>query len=187
LDITEAKLAELALNKLHAEIEQQLKIVAESEKKYSNLFHLSPQPMWVYDLDTYRFLDVNDAAIKHYGYTREEFLAMTIRDIRPPEEIPKMEAAVAYSKQHDELFTTSVYVHRKKSGERIYVEVKSNIIKFHGRKAEVILAHDISEKLDYIQAIEAQNKKLQDIAWMQSHVVRAPLARIMGLADLIQH
>lgn len=187
LDITETKLAELALNKAHEEIAQQLRIVAESEQKYSDLFQLSPLPMWVYDLETYRFLDVNDAAIKHYGYTREEFLSMTIKDIRPPEEVPKLEASVAYSRQHDELFTKGIYLHSKKNGKTIHVEVQSNIIQFRGRKAEIILAHDISEKLEYIAAIEAQNRKLQEIAWMQSHVVRAPLARIMGLVELIQY
>src|SRR5690606_16783714 len=64
--------------------------------------------------------------------------------------------------------------------------IQSNIIQFHGRKAELVLANDITLKLYYIEAIESQNKKLQEIAWMQSHLVRAPLARIMGLVDLIQ-
>lgn len=187
LDITETKQAELTLKNLHAELEKHLKEVEESEKKYSDLFHLSPQPMWVYDLETYRYLDVNAAAITHYGYTREEFMSMTIKDIRPPSEIQKMEAAVALSRQHDKLFSKGIYKHRKKNGEIIHVEVRSNIIKSHGRKAEIILAQDITEKLYYIEAIEAQNKKLQEIAWMQSHMVRAPLARIMGLVDLIQH
>lgn len=187
LDITETKQAELKLKDLHDQLEKHLKEVEESEHKYSDLFHLSPQPMWVYDLETYRYLDVNAAAITHYGYTREEFLSMTIKDIRPPSEIPKVEAAVAFSRQHDELFSKGLFKHRKKNGEIIQVEVRSNIIKSHGRKAEIILAQDITEKLYYIEAIEAQNKKLQEIAWMQSHMVRAPLARIMGLVDLIQN
>src|SRR3569833_216549 len=62
----------------------------ESKKRYSDLFHLSPQPMWVFDMDTLRFLNVNDAAATQYGYTREEFLSMTIRDIRPANELEKM-------------------------------------------------------------------------------------------------
>ncbi|MGK6351772.1 PAS domain S-box protein [Parapedobacter sp. DT-150] len=187
LDITDMKLSELKLKTLHGQLAEQLKEVEKSEKRYSDLFHLSPQPMWVYDVETYRFLDVNSAAISHYGYTREEFLSMTIKDIRPSEEAPKLEAAVTLSRQHDELFTRGIYIHRKKNGKRIDVEVQSNIITFHGRRAEVILIHDITEKLQYIQAIETQNQKLQEIAWMQSHLVRAPLARIMGLIDLIQN
>ncbi len=187
LDVTETKQAELKLKQLHTQLEKHLAEVAQSEQKYSDLFHLSPQPMWVYDLETYYFLDVNAAAVTHYGYTREEFLSMTILDIRPPEEIPKLEEAVALSRRYNKLFFKGTFKHRKKSGEIINVDIQSNIIQFHGRKAELVLANDITEKLYHIEAIEAQNKKLQEIAWMQSHLFRAPLARIMGLADLIQH
>lgn len=187
LDITETKQAELELKQLHAQLERQLKEVAQSEQKYSDLFHLSPQPMWVYDLETYHFLDVNAAAITHYGYSRDEFLSMTVMDIRPQEEIPKLKDAVAQSRRYDKLFFRGTFKHRKKNGKIIQVDVQSNIISFHGRKAEVVLANDITEKLYHIEAIEAQNKKLQEIAWMQSHMVRAPLARILGLIDLIQN
>ncbi|MGV3762633.1 PAS domain S-box protein [Parapedobacter sp.] len=186
LDVTETKQAELQLKQLHAQLEKHLNEVAQSEQKYSDLFHLSPQPMWVYDLETYDFLDVNTAAINHYGYTREEFLSMTVIDIRPPEEIPKLKAAVAQSKGYNKLFFQGTFKHRKKNGEIIQVDIQSNIIQFHGRKAELVLANDITLKLYYVEAIETQNKKLQEIAWMQSHMVRAPLARIMGLVDLIQ-
>lgn len=186
MDVTEAKRAELKMKQLHAQLEKQLKEVAQSEQKYSDLFHLSPQPMWVYDLETYRFLDVNEAAIRHYGYTRDEFLSMTVMDIRPPEEIPKLKAVVAESKLYKKLFFRGIFQHRKKNGEIIQVDIQSNIIQFQGRKAEVVLANDITLKRSHVEAIETQNKKLQEIAWMQSHVVRAPLARIMGLVDLIK-
>lgn len=186
LDITETKQAELALKQLHAQLEKHLNEVEQSEQRYSDLFHLSPQPMWVYDLETYRFLDVNAAAVNHYGYTREEFLSMTVMDIRPLEEIPKLKAAVAQSRRRNKLLFQGTFKHRKKNGEVIQVDIQSNIIQFHGRKSELVLANDITLKLYYIEAIESQNKKLQEIAWMQSHLVRAPLARIMGLIDLIQ-
>lgn len=186
LDVTDTKLAEKKVSDLYKQLEQHVKEIEASEKKYSDLFHLSPQPMWVYNLETYQFLDVNHAAVTHYGFTREEFLSMTIKEIRPKEELPKLEAAVAFVRQHEELFTKGIYLHQKKDGELIQVEVQSNIIQFQGQKAEVVLVNDITEKLNYVKAIETQNSKLQEIAWMQSHVVRAPLARIMGLVDLIQ-
>lgn len=187
LDITESKQAELKLKQLHAQLEKQLKEVEQSEQKYSALFHLNPQPMWVYDLETYRFLDVNTAAIAHYGYTREEFLSMTLLDIPPPEEVNKLEDAVKRAKRNDNLFSKGIFTHRKKNGEIIKVDRQSNVIQFHGRKAELVLLNDMTEKLYHIEAIEAQNKKLQEIAWLQSHMVRAPLARIMGLVDVIQN
>ena len=72
-----------------------LEALRESEKRYRLLFEANPHPMWVYDLETLRFLAVNAAAVRHYGYTREEFLALTIKDIRPPEDIPALSYRVA--------------------------------------------------------------------------------------------
>src|SRR5690606_40607456 len=60
--------------------------IIKERQKYQNLFSLSPIPMWVYDIETLKFLDVNDAAVQHYGYSREEFLSLTINDIRPKED-----------------------------------------------------------------------------------------------------
>lgn len=160
----------------------------ESEKRYSDLFQLSPQPMWVFDLETLCFLDVNEAAVSHYGYTKEEFLLKTIRDIRPLEDIPVVIDAIEKIKDKPEGgITIGNYRHTKKNGEIILVELRGNIINFNGRKAEIIVVNDITEKANYIKAIEEQNKTLNDIAWMQSHLVRAPLARMMGLIDVIQN
>ncbi|MHB1179446.1 MAG: PAS domain S-box protein [Daejeonella sp.] len=157
----------------------------ESEKRYSDLFHLSPQPMWIFDVDSYQFLDVNDAAVKNYGYTKDEFLNMTIKDIRPEEDIPIVEEAVNFYKELDKRPANAVYRHKRKNGDIIHVDIQSNIFYFNNRKARLILANDITERIQYIQAVEDQNKKLQDIAWTQSHVVRAPLARMMGIINIL--
>src|SRR5271169_2137757 len=69
-----------------------------AEAEYRLLFDGNPQPMWVYDLETLEFIAVNDAAIAHYGYSRDEFLAMTIKDIRPPEDVPAILKQIAQSK-----------------------------------------------------------------------------------------
>lgn len=157
----------------------------ESEEYYRNMFHLNPLPMWVFDIETYQFLNVNEAAVKHYGYSKEEFLSMTIMDIRPQEEVPAIEYAVNTTADKDKYYQSPVW-HRKKNGTLIQVEVQSNIIRFDERKARLVLANDITERNNYLREIEEQNKRLQEIAWIQSHVVRAPLARIMGLIDLIK-
>ncbi|MBE9464181.1 PAS domain S-box protein [Dyadobacter subterraneus] len=160
----------------------------ESEKRYSDLFQLSPQPMWVYDLETLKFLNVNDAAIRHYGYSLEEFRGMTIRDIRPVEELPKLEEALYLTRRQSSTFHyNGISRHRKKNGEIIQAEIQSNGIYIDGRRARVVLINDITERLRYIEAIESQNQKLQEIAWLQSHVVRAPVARLMGIVDLIKN
>jgi PAS domain S-box-containing protein len=154
----------------------------ESEEKYRNLFHLSPIPMWVFDIKTLEFLNVNSAAIKHYGYSREEFYSMTIKDIRPQEEIPHLEKVLSEIKGRSSYQGT--FKHKKKNGEIIYVDAQTNSIIFNNRNAEIVLATDITESIKHINEIEEQNKKLKEIAWIQSHIVRAPIARILGLAEL---
>ncbi len=158
----------------------------DSEKKYSDLFHLSPQPMWVYDEESLRFLYVNTAAINHYGYSKEEFLAMTIKDIRPEDDIAAMEEEVNFKKQNLVEYFHGTFRHKKKNGQLIYVDIQSNLMQYDGRKARLILAMDITENFIHVAAIEKQNKKLKEIAWIQSHVVRAPVARMMGIANLVK-
>jgi PAS domain S-box-containing protein len=157
----------------------------ESEKRYRDLFHLSPQPMWLYDTETWAFLDVNQSAVMHYGYTKDEFLSMSILDISPPGDVEKVKEGIFRLRMNIPSSPQEVFQHRKKDGEIIKVEMKSNIIDFEGKKAEIVLAHDITERINYISDIVDKNERLQEIAWIQSHVVRAPLARLMGLVNAI--
>jgi len=156
----------------------------ESEKRYSDVFHFSPLPMWVVDLDTLRFLDVNRATIAHYGYTRDEFLTMTLKDIRPKEELLNLKKGLAAGKDRPEAMANMVMIHRKKNGELINVEIQVAPFQFNGVKTSIVIGTDITEQLKYVKAIEEQNEKLRAISWMQSHVIRAPLARIMGLLPM---
>ncbi len=160
-------------------------LLKDSEKRYSDLFQLSPLAKWVFDLETRRFLDVNEAALTLYGYTRDEFLSMEVKDLRPEEEFIHMEAAFKAAKKQKNVFK-GVFTHHKKNREVIKVEVQSNNIRYAGRNAKIVVANDITERLKYVKAIEEQNKKLKEISWMQSHIIRAPLARIMGLIPLIE-
>jgi PAS domain S-box-containing protein len=169
-----------------SERKKAISALEESEKKYSELFHLSPQPMWVFDIESLYFLNVNDAAIKHYGYSREEFLLMTINDIRPSSETPEIEKTNESSPEKSQLIYHGNFKHRKKNGELIQVDTQGNIIQYKGKKAAVILAIDVTERVTYIKAIEQQNENLKEISWIQSHVVRAPLARLMGLVNIIK-
>lgn len=156
-----------------------------SEKKYSDLFNLSPLPMWVVDLETLGFLNVNNATINHYGYSREEFLSMDLRDIRLPENILNMEKALADDRLHVNEPSQRAMIHQKKNGDLINVEIQIAPVQYKGKRANIVIATDITERYKYIKAIEEQNEKLKEISWIQSHVVRAPLSRIMGLVPLI--
>jgi PAS domain S-box-containing protein len=160
-------------------------LLMDSEKRYSELFQLSPLPKWVFDLDTLKFLDVNNEAIQHYGYSYEEFLSMTIKDIRPPEDISALDVILDEYNNTAQFNAAGSIRHKKKNGEIILVDIKSSDINYKGRNARMIVANDITDRLHYIEAIEQQNEKLKEISWLQSHVIRAPLARIMGLLPLL--
>jgi PAS domain S-box-containing protein len=133
----------------------------QNEEKYKSLFHLSPQPMWVYDLESLMFLDVNEAATRHYGYSSEEFLEKSLRDIRPKEDIEALEKAVALSKNKEKYFFEGHFRHVKKNGELIYVQVNSNIITYEGKKAEIVLITDVTEKLKSEEALKLSESRFK--------------------------
>lgn len=158
----------------------------KTKKTYQDLFNLSPQPMWLYDISSLTFLDVNQAAIIKYGYSREEFKNMTIRDIRPKEEMKSLDHSLAQRVSINAYGFAGIFVHTLKSGKHINVEVYSSNIEYNDKLVRLVLANDVTDKLEYIKQIETQNVKLRNIAWTQSHVVRAPLSRILGIINLIE-
>lgn len=157
----------------------------ESEKKYYNLFQHSPQPSWVYDLETLAFLNVNTAATEKYGYSKDEFLKMNLANIRPKSEVEVMERQVQTTRKNYQQLFDGYYKHRTKNGEILTVHIYSSPITYNGQNCRQIIAIDISEKMKYLKFIENQNKSLKKIGWMQSHELRAPLVRLMGLTNLL--
>ncbi len=133
----------------------------ESEREYRLLFDLSPIPMWVYDLETLAFLRVNRAAADHYGFSESEFLKMTLRDIRPESEIPRLEKVTERLKTKDSWQGRSEYLHRKKNGEVIEVLVEGSSFVYNGKKAELIHAIDITEKKRNERALERAFSRLK--------------------------
>ncbi len=119
-----------------------------SEEKYRLLFDQSPMPKWVYDIETLAFLDVNDAAVKNYGFSKEEFLSMKITDIRPEEEKKRLLRYIADRNTK----MNGAWTHMKKSGEIINVEVHSHDLLYSNRPSRLVLALDVTQKL------EAENK-----------------------------
>ena len=118
---------------------------------YQRFFSQNPLPMWIYDLDTLAFLAVNEAAVEHYGYTRDEFLAMTIAEIRPTEDVPTLMENV--SAVTDGLDHAGVWRHITEGGSVIYVEITSYTLDFEGRNAELVLAYDVSQRVRTEQAL----------------------------------
>lgn len=115
-----------------------------SELKYRELFDLSPLPMWVFDVETLRFLEVNRAATEHYGYSREEFLARTILDIRPADEEGRVRASI--DRLRGGFDRSGVWRHEKRDGTLIQVEITTHALEFYGRPAELLLANDVTAR-----------------------------------------
>ena len=107
-----------------------------------DMFQAGPKPMWVYDPSSFAFLDVNEAAIAFYGYSREAFMAMTILDIRPPEERERCAAAV---RDRSDLDDSAVWRHRKADGTDFDVITSGREVTFEGRKAVLVVALDRTE------------------------------------------
>jgi PAS domain S-box-containing protein len=121
------------------------KALRESEERYRLLFESNPNPMWVVDLETLAFLAVNQAAIAHYGYSREEFLRMTIADICLPNDLSASPPtrSILTAEQNP----LAVWKHRKKDGTAIDVEVVTHSLFFAGRPASLVMVDDITDRL----------------------------------------
>ncbi|MFN2455638.1 MAG: PAS domain S-box protein [Pyrinomonadaceae bacterium] len=171
IDITERKQAERALR--------------ASEEHYRVLFESNPHPMWVYDLETLAFLSVNEAAIRHYGYTNEEFLRLTIKEIRPPEAVPGLIEGI--QKIVTEFNYSGNHFHRKKDGSIINVEITSHKILFAGRHARLVMANDITERVEAERRLRASVQQMETLTALATAVNdRSEMSRLLGgLADSI--
>lgn len=118
---------------------------AQLERSYRLMFETNPLPMWVYDRDTLAFLMVNDAAQRCYGYARSEFLSMTIAEIRPRGDLKRLLGSI--ESQHLSSYSAGIWQHCKKDGSVFDVEIFAHQVPFGGRRAELILALDVTEKV----------------------------------------
>ena len=119
--------------------------IQASQRKYQLLFENNPLPMWMLSLPSYAIVDVNDAAIDHYGYSREEFLKLNARDLRPKEELERFETQIVSMKRVG-TNRIGIWKHKKKNGEIILADVVTHDIQSEGEDLRIVLAIDVTER-----------------------------------------
>jgi PAS domain S-box-containing protein len=143
----------------------------DSEARYRLLFESNPFPMWVYDLETLSFLAVNQATLRRYGYSSEEFLTMTIKDIRPSEDVSALlghVANISAGPNFAGVNEAGAWRHQKKDGTIIDVEISAYPLTFAGRSAELVLASDITERKRAEEALHLSEAQLRQALKMEA-------------------
>jgi two-component system cell cycle sensor histidine kinase/response regulator CckA len=130
----------------------------EADRRYRLLFDANPQPMWVFDVETLLFLAVNEAAVRHYGYSRDELLAMSIMDILPPEDAPGLTASLESGHQREGV---ALAQHQRKDGSIVDMEIVSHALEVDGHKARLVLATDITERSRTRAALHQSEEQLR--------------------------
>ena len=178
-------------NRMAVALERRSNEVTSSERRYRVLFDTLPFPMWVVDMDTLRYLEANQAAVQRYGYSREEFLQMTVMDIRPPEEVPRMTQFLKTVKQ--ERIDAMPLLHRTRSGGIIEVEVTSEDLRDGDTRARLVIAIDVTARNHTEAALRASQEQLRQSQKMEAvgslaggiaHDFNNLLTAILGYCDL---
>jgi PAS domain S-box-containing protein len=169
----------------------------QKQGDFEKLFHENPQPMWIYDLKSLNFLEVNHAAIEKYVYSRDEFLSMSIKDIRPAEELPALMKSL--QTRRPELQDTGDWQHLSKTGQLFTVRILSHRLDYAGEEAALVTVMDVSERrrlekhrldneilrLALEKEKEGQQRRDRFVS-MISHEFRNPLATISASVGIMQ-
>ena len=134
----------------------------QSAEEHRTLFENNPFPVWVYDSFTLRLLAVNEATVREYGYTRDEFLKMTLLDLQPPEEAQLLIAAIE-GRRGDSALVVEEWRHRRKNGTIFDVEINAQALDFRGRQARIVLARDITMRKRAIRALEISDGRFRNL------------------------
>ncbi|HMO63276.1 MAG TPA: PAS domain S-box protein [Ferruginibacter sp.] len=140
------------------EAEKQLQ---QSEEKYRKLFETSLQPIWIYKLDNFNMLDVNAAALQHYGYTRAEFLSLTLKDLLPPGQLIQLLKTHHKITEAENQVRLGVFTHQDKAGKPMSMDVAASKIVYHNADCAIMVCDDVTEKENFLKAIKHSEQKLK--------------------------
>jgi PAS domain S-box-containing protein len=188
---------------LYKNIQKQQHQLKISEAQYRSLFESNPNPMWLFHRETYAFIAVNDANIAKYGFSKDEFSGMTIRDIRLPEDYERLASTLKDAPQHTR--DLGLWRHIKKSGDIFWVSIVTHEIVFNQLPCRMVMATDMNDIIikeqklreayqhekelniqlaSNYEMIRAQHATLQEIAWSYSHEIRRPVCSAIALTSL---
>jgi PAS domain S-box-containing protein len=132
-----------------------------SDNDYKQLFFQNPAAMFIFDKQTLRILAVNDAAVHQYGYTREEFLQLTVTDIRTPNTVETFIEHVAAG--HHAYYDAGIWQHKRKHGSKIYVHIHAHTVNFDGKTARMIVAMNVDKAIHAERALQKKIKEVEHI------------------------
>ncbi|MBI1184107.1 PAS domain S-box protein [bacterium] len=156
----------------------------EKEADYFMLFKNNPNPMWIYDVESKRFLEVNETALQVYGYTKDELLKMTIFDIRPPQEKEKLKT---HFKGPLPNFSRGEWLHLTKSGQELLVEISSFAINFQNRPARLVIAYNLHTSAENIKKLTIENFELSNFRFALEEATILSITDAEGRIEFINN
>jgi len=148
------------INRIFQSLQDTINMKDYLQVRYKSIFDQSPIPMWIFDVETLKFQEVNKAAVRHYGYSENEFLQMTIKDIRQETGIVNLQELVKTNRESG-LFYQGNAEHIKKNGENIHVKIESNLLVLEGRQVRLVLATDVTDQVKSEREIYNANLKIK--------------------------